>query len=384
VATIDTRFYKPRRSGLDSISAMGRNFGEIGKMMRQSKLDEMVMKQREFEFEQNQLKAKRDAEDRKRVEQERQREQARKDEFASQYQTMQMEGGEQLSPEQIQTAYANAYPEKYAEMQVKNALSRDPNAERRLKVMEDAEARKLAKAQTQMTQFEAKQKLELDKFKLSKDKTAEQVSQFAQQQALRREEMKLELQKPERERNFAQEGYRLQLPEYLQGKANPTRVYTQSDITKVKDANNSYGDIYKKVSDLQTLVPTASDYVDAKGLGETAGLVRSQVAQIITDYNRNVAELGALAGQDLTILEEAIPSPSQWKVMSFLTWKKTINNLKKNIKEKYQGLMRNSDINVSGNILDTIAKDSRVEADSGYTAGSTASSVASKYKKGNK
>jgi hypothetical protein len=150
------------------------------------------------------------------------------------------------------------------------------------------------------------------------------------------------------------------LPEYLQGKTKPSKVFTQTEVTKLKDANNSYGDIYKKVGDLQSLVPTASDFMSAKGTGETAGLVRSQVAQMITDYNRNIAELGALAGQDLTILEEAIPSPSQWKAMTYSTWKKTMKNLEKNIKEKYQGLMRNSDINVSGNLLDTIANQARV------------------------
>lgn len=177
---------------------------------------------------------------------------------------------------------------------------------------------------------------------------------------MKREEIALELGKPERERKFAQEGYRLQLPEYLQGKAKPSKVFTQTEVTKLKDANNSYGDIYKKVGDLQGLVPTAGDFMAAKGTGETAGLVRSQVAQMITDYNRNIAELGALAGQDLTILEEAIPSPSQWKAMTYSTWKKTMKNLEKNIKEKYQGLMRNSDVNVSGNLLDTIANQARV------------------------
>ena len=61
-----------------------------------------------------------------------------------------------------------------------------------------------------------------------------------------------------------------------------------------------------------------------------------------------------------------------------------MKNLEKNIKEKYQGLMRNSDINVSGNILDDIAKQARFEDKSSYKKGSTASSVAEKYKKGSK
>jgi len=351
MAQIDTSFYR----GLQGPTA-AQGLGSLAsglQSIKQSRLADLAMKQREFDYNQSLEKAKREEEERK-------RQMAQREEFMAQYQTAQMEGEEQLTPEQMQGIYANVYPQQYAQQQVKSALSRDPYAERRLKVQEGKERRLTEKDETRRNQFAEKQRLDYKKFLLAGEKNKEQIRQFEEKQAMQREQMQLELSKPERERDFDQKNYRAQLPEYLQSTIKPSKIFTQGEITEVRKANNSYGDIYKKVKDLEGLVPSPSAYVAAKGTGETAGLVRSQVAQIITDYNRNVAELGALAGQDLTILEEAIPSPSQWKAMTYSTWKKTIGNLKKNIKEKYQGLMRNSDIRVSGSILDTLAKQSRI------------------------
>jgi len=351
MAQIDTSFYRGLQGptvgqGLRSVSGSLRD-------AKQSRMADLAAKQQAFNFEQAKQKAER-------AEIERKRKQAQQQEFMAQYQTAQMEGSEQVSPEKMQEIYANTYPQQFAEMQMKNVMSRDPNAVRRLDLQEQDIARKIKKDKDANNKFNQRQKLDYKKFLLSGEKSEEQIRQFEEGQKLKREEMDLELSKPDRERSFAQEGFRLQLPEYLQGKVNPKKVFVQTEVTKLKDANNSYGDIYKKVKDLETLVPSSSDYLASKGVGEKAGLVRSQVAQIITDYNRNVAELGALAGQDLTILEEAIPAPSAWKAMSYLTWKKTIQNLKKNIKEKYQGLMRNSEVNVSGNMLDSIADKARI------------------------
>jgi len=358
MAQVDTSIYKGYfgPSFSQGLSSLADGLQSIKK----NKLSDLAMQQQEFNLDQARIKAEREEEDRLRAEAERKRQLAQRDNFMSNVQTMQMEGEEQLTPEQMQSAYAQAYPQKYAEQQVKSALSRDPYAGRRIAVQEAEHKRKSAKDIASMSKFNERQQLEREKFYLTGQKSKEQIRQFEESLKMKREEIALELGKPERERTFAQEGYRLQLPEYLQGKVNPKKVFVQTEVTKLKDANNSYGDIFKKVNDLETLVPSASDYLAAKGTGETAGLVKSQVAQIITDYNRNVAELGALAGQDLTILEEAIPSPSQWKAMTYLTWKKTIQNLKKNIKEKYQGLMRNSEINVSGNMLDKISSMARV------------------------
>ena len=359
MAQVDTSIYKsyfgPSVSqGLSSLADGLQSF-------KQNKLSNLAMRQQEFDLEQARIKAEREEEDRLRAEAERKRQEAQRDEFNALYQTQQMESGtDQLTPEQMQSVYTQAYPQEYAEQQVKNALSRDPYAGRRLDILESEHKRKSAKDVASISSLNKKQQLEREKFYFSGQKSKEQIRQFEESLNMRREEIALELDKPDRERAFAQEGYRLQLPEYLQSKAKPTKVFTQTEVTKLKDANNSYGDIYKKINDLQSLVPTSSAFISAKGTGETAALVKSQVAQIITDYNRNIAELGALAGQDLTILEEAIPSPSQWKAMTFSTWKNTMKNIEKNIKEKYQGLMMNSDINVSGNLLDTIANRARV------------------------
>jgi hypothetical protein len=360
MARIDTSMYRRAPSAMDAFSGISDSLNSYNDSMRRNKLSDLAMQQQQFNISNSQRQAQigeekiAEAERLKRIEEQKQQE------FMAQYQTAQMEEGEQLSPEKMQEIYANVYPERYAEQQMKSTLGRDPYAGRRLDIQEKEHERKSLKDKASLSNFNKKQQLEREKFYLSGQKNEEQIRQFEESMAMKREEIALELNKPERERKFAQEGYRLQLPEYLQGKAKPSKVFTQTEITKLKDANNSYGDIYKKVGDLQSLVPTASDFMSAKGTGETAGLVRSQVAQMITDYNRNIAELGALAGQDLTILEEAIPSPSQWKAMTYSTWKKTMKNLEKNIKEKYQGLMRNSDINITGNLLDTIANQARV------------------------
>jgi len=117
MAMIDTSIYRPRSGGLQALGGIGQNLASMGKMMQQSKMSDLAMQQRQFDLEQKRLQAEREEEERK-------RQLAQRDEFMSNVQTMQMEGEEQLTPEQMQSAYAQAYPQEYAEMQAKSSLSR--------------------------------------------------------------------------------------------------------------------------------------------------------------------------------------------------------------------------------------------------------------------
>lgn len=264
-------------------------------------------------------------------------------------------------PREQMDLYQEHFPMKFAEQQMKQQGRTDPFAAQKLAIREAGEARRQKELGLK------KQSLEMRKTQQERMglKDIEQVRQFQESLTFRKNQFdynkseddkqrEFQLNLPKEKYKFEQSTLKTQLPDYLQGNIDEKRTFTQSMMTQINSSNDSYSDIYKKIKDLQGLVPTKEDFISAKGVGEKAAVVRSQVSQIIVDYNRNVAMLGALAGQDLTILEEAIPSPSQWKLMSFGAWNKTITNIQKNIKEKYQSLMNNAGINVSGNILDNI------------------------------
>lgn len=282
-------------------------------------------------------------------------------------------------PREQMDLYQEHFPMKFAEQQMKQQGRTDPFAEEKIRIRQDAEARR--KVELGIKQESLGIRKEQQKRMGLKD--AVQIKQFQESITFRKDKFKYDQEEDEKQREFQlnlpkekyafeQGNLKTQLPDYLQGNIDEKRTFTQSMMTQINSSNDSYSDIYKKIRDLQGLVPTKEDFISAKGVGEKAAVVRSQVSQIIVDYNRNVAMLGALAGQDLTILEEAIPSPSQWKLMSFGAWNKTITNIQKNIKEKYQSLMNNAGINVSGNILDNI---NRVAPASGTVKTSGASSA---------
>ena len=227
MAQIDTSIYRGMQ-GPSLAQGMASLAGGLGSI-KQSKLADLAMKQQQFGYEQAIQNAQREEEERK-------RKQAQEAEFMAQYQTAQMEGGEQLTPEQIQGIYANVYPQQYAQQQVKSALSRDPYAGKRLELQEKEHKRKLGKDAESKRKFDERQMLDYKKFLQSGKKNEEQIRQYEQSMALKREEMDLELNKPERDRKFAQDGYRLQLPDHLQGKVKPSKIFVQGTAYTVQSS----------------------------------------------------------------------------------------------------------------------------------------------------
>jgi hypothetical protein len=278
-----------------------------------------------------------------------------------------MQANPDMAPEDFQRYYEQLYPEqRYQRMLAERARTGSQGdmeyKNARLAEMTADRLRKEKAAQSLADYRKFKMEMGNKKFERLGIQDEEQKKQFYDRLKFQKEthdyrikkdeeDRKLMLAKPKREFDFEQGNLKQQLPKYLSEKIVKDRVFTQARINDINDSNDAYGDIFKKVDDLYNMIGTEEKFLSAKGFGETAATINSQVAQIITDYNRYVAELGALAGQDLFILEKAIPSPAAIKLMPYSAWKKTISNVKNNIKRKYKNKMNNSGISVTGDEL---------------------------------
>lgn len=229
--------------------------------------------------------------------------------------------------------------------------------------------RKLAKDASQKDQFQQKQSLDFRKFVLQGDKSAEQIRQFELDQVMDEKKLDFQLNKNDINFRFKQEKQLERLPDNIKNTFNKDRSVYEKDIDKVIKLNDSFGVMSDKLNNITNVIVDEGTFLESKGVGETAVRAKSAIESAVVKYNRDVAELGALAGSDLSMLRGIIPDPTAWKAMTYNAWKKTMDDLQSGLRQQYKRVLNNSGFNVTGKELGTgtpSVKDSITEEQEGW------------------
>jgi len=112
---------------------------------------------------------------------------------------------------------------------------------------------------------------------------------------------------------YLQQGYSSQLKNLMKPEVSPgdARREKQVQLGVNKDYNKEFGKGIRGLAGLTKQINGSAEILKRNGgipdfMSEDRQLLNSKISQIITSYNRDYAQLGALAGQDLPLLQQAV------------------------------------------------------------------------------
>lgn len=325
MAQIDTSIY--RGSFGPSLSQGMGNLASGLNSIKQAKMADLAMKQQEFNYQQAMLEAKRKEEERKRQEMLAMQEQAKRDEFMAKYQTAQMEGEEVLSTEQLQGIYANVYPEKFAEMQMKNMSNP-------LAMMEYE--RKMEDQRMRREKFEEQKK----KNKHLKDYRDKNLAWRQKNYDRGVYEFDTALAEKIRDQDWdesAKEREQLELHQkitpVIQKFKNPDKKLDVIEVRKINEGTSATGNLLALTGDL-------ANQIDTHGLEKVKGAnkarMESTVMAVATSLNNPMfVDSGVMSEGELKNLKEMVGDPTDLFALSESEVKARIESLQKFVKSKY-------------------------------------------------
>jgi hypothetical protein len=288
---------------------------------------DLAMKQKQFGYEQAIQNAQLEEEERK-------RKQAQEAEFMAQYQTAQMEGGEQLTPEQIQGIYANVYPQQYAQQQMKQASNPLAMMEYERKM----ENQKLAKERLLMQKDEAKRRAEKDKFMEGyrtknlawKQKNYDRgVYEYDTTLAEKIRDQDWDESTKEREQLELSQ----KIAPVIQKFKNPDKKLDVIEVRKINEGTSATGNLLALSGDL-------SSQIDKYGLEKIKGAnkarMESSVRAMATSLNNPMfVNSGVMSEGELENLKQMVGDPTDWWTFTEGEAKARMESLQKFIKSKY-------------------------------------------------
>jgi hypothetical protein len=335
---INTNVYRPRQGGLASLNNISQNLGSIPQMMQQSRMADLAMQRRQFEDEQMRAKIKREERERQRIEQERKLEEKRKAEFMAQYQTAQMEGEEQVNPEKIQEIYANVYPDKYAEMQVKSALKQSSNPMAMLEYERKMANQKMAQERLEMQKEEAKRRQKKDAYMENyRDKSLawkqknydRSVYEFDTALAEKIRDQDWDESSKEREQLELHQ----KIAPVIQKFKMPDKKLDIIEVRKINEGTSATGNILALSGSLKS-------QIDKHGLekikGKNKAKMQSTVRSLATSLNNPMfVNSGVMSQGELENLKEMVGDPTDWMALSKDEDNARMEALQEFIKSKY-------------------------------------------------
>ena len=413
---IDYSMYGKRPSLGDSMSSFGQSLSNYGDMKRKNKLSELSMKQQELNMEQARIKAEREEEDRLRAEAERKRQEAQRDEFNALYQTQQMEGGtDQLTPEQMQSVYAQAYPSKYAEMQAKSAINRAGKGgaqwvsvpgragwqmnkftgeyRKSEDVFDDLDKEKVARIESiefrdKLSAKKVKQSIKAQNWKEASELLTRNLKERELAERIKDREQTEKWRKDKSPYEYSQKQSQLkgQMPNILQKsyKGSSSESIDGQDLTdeSVKRLTSATEGASQLLSNTEQLMALVREHGLEYAPSEAQARMKTILSNISLQYKgEDFAKLGVLAGPDMEILLEATGNPTKFSLLSAEEQLAKMDQFRKGLIEGYNKKL----INRGFDPVDIIELQSLGNiSDPKYTKGTVAKSVASKYKSGSK
>ena len=333
---IDTSIYRDSygpsfSQGLESL-ATGMN------SIKQSKLADLAMKQRQLEFEQAQAKAEQEEIERKRQEQLMRQEEARNAEFMAQYQTAQMEGEEQLSPEKIQEIYANVYPDKYAEMQVENALRQSSNPMAMLEYERKMANQEMARERLELQKKEAERRKKKDSYMESyREKNLAWKQKNYDRSVYEFDTMLAEKIRDQDWDESSKEREQLELHQkiapVIQKFKMPNKKLDVIEVRKINEGTSATGNILALSENLRS-------QVDKFGLekikGKNKAKMQSTVRALATSLNNPMfVNSGVMSEGELENLKAMVGDPTDWMALSKDEVYARMDSLQDFVKSKY-------------------------------------------------
>ena len=331
MAQIDTSMYRRAPSAYDAMSGIAQNIGSYSDSMRQNKLSDLSMRQSEFNLSNSQREAQIREDKIAEAKRLKQIEEQKRQEFMAQYQTAQMEGGEQLSPEAVQEIYANVYPEKYAQQQMKNPMAM-------LEYERKMEAQKLSKERLSLQKDEAKRRIKKDSFMEDyRNKTLKWKSKNYDRGVYEYETSLAEKIRDQDWTESAPEREQLQLlakitPELQKFKKAGKRLDT-IEVRKINEGTSATGNLLSLTGELTRMVKK-------DGLQRVKGAKKakmdSAVRSIATSLNSQMfVNSGVMSQGEFDNMKAMVGDPTEWTNLTEGEVNARMESLQNFVKSKY-------------------------------------------------
>jgi len=365
MAMIDTSFYKQGPTAAQGLASL---VGGL-KSIKQSKLDDLIMRQAQFEFDEMQRKAKQAEQYRSALGQ------------LSDRSSLSANDVDYLSPEQMQSEHMRLYaqynPEQYAQMQMRQS---DPYAYEKLMLRQQQNELRAKELGVKQSAEERRNKFMPLEFKLKQKNIDSMISkrQFDEASKLKDQEIAMmnhnrAIENEEWERywktnkspiEYAQKQEQLlgQVPKivrekYLGRAENGGKDLTPENVTFLTDGTEGASKILRNTDELLSLM-------ESYGLEKLPGTAREKMKTLIGNIglqykSKEFANLGVLTGPDLEILLSVTGDPTSFTALSSDVQKEKLLQFRKGLIEGYnKGLIVRGFNPVIGSELSSIGTSS--------------------------